>query len=70
MKNTKKKPLNPELDNTSSQEEHAATVVATADKTETILPTDLDQTEEIKLIEVPLPEPVNEIIAEPVAEAI
>ncbi len=69
MKNTKKTPKNPELDNTASQEENAATVVAAADNNETILPTDSDQTEEIKSTDVSI-EPIEEIVAEPVAEAI
>jgi hypothetical protein len=53
MKNTTKTPQNPELELTASQEETAATVVATADTLESILPTDSDQIEEIELTEVP-----------------
>jgi len=68
MKNTKKTPQNPELELTASQEENAATVIETADIPELILPTDLDQTEEIIVKEVI--EPLKEAVAEPVAEVI
>jgi hypothetical protein len=70
MKNTKKTPQNPELELTASQEENAATVVATADTLESILPTDSDQIEEIELTEVPNLESAEEVVAEVVAEEI